>query len=133
MAQLVPLLLIISYSSKSRLVLPFWYQLTQIVPDKGPLNGCCYLVIVTEILHTNASELMTVPNCAFLKYRNSNHCIVFSVFYMCSDMGDNVHRRFLHERKKSVKAEVIKARKEHTSIINYLSEVLKEVFFPIFR
>jgi len=28
-------------SVKSRLVLPFWYQLTWVVPDKGPLNGCC--------------------------------------------------------------------------------------------
>ena len=27
-------------SVKSRLVLPFWYWLTQVVPDKGPLNGC---------------------------------------------------------------------------------------------
>ena len=25
---------------KSRLVLHFWYRLTQVVPDKGPLNGC---------------------------------------------------------------------------------------------
>ena len=28
-------------SVKSRLILPFWYQLTRAVPDKGPLNGCC--------------------------------------------------------------------------------------------
>jgi len=27
-------------SVKSRLVFPFWYRLTQVVPDKGPLNGC---------------------------------------------------------------------------------------------
>ena len=27
-------------SVKSRFVLPFYYRLTQIVPDKGPLNGC---------------------------------------------------------------------------------------------
>ena len=27
---------------KSRLVLPFWYQLTWVVPEKGPLNGCVY-------------------------------------------------------------------------------------------
>ena len=27
-------------SQKSRLVLPFWYQLTWVVPEKGPLNGC---------------------------------------------------------------------------------------------
>ena len=25
---------------KSRFVLPIWYRLTQVVPDKGPLNGC---------------------------------------------------------------------------------------------
>ena len=27
-------------SVKSRLVLPFWYRLTRIVPEKGPLNVC---------------------------------------------------------------------------------------------
>ena len=27
-------------SVKSRLVLPFWYRLTRVVPDKRPLNGC---------------------------------------------------------------------------------------------
>jgi len=27
-------------SVKSSLVLPFWYRLTRLVPDKGPLNGC---------------------------------------------------------------------------------------------
>ena len=27
-------------SVKSRLVLPFWYWLTRVVPDKEPLNGC---------------------------------------------------------------------------------------------
>ena len=34
MAQQMPLPLTISCSSKSRLVLPFWYLLTQVVPDK---------------------------------------------------------------------------------------------------
>ena len=27
-------------SVKSRLVLPFWYRLTRVVAEKGPLNGC---------------------------------------------------------------------------------------------
>ena len=27
-------------SVKSRLVLPFWYRPTLVVPEKGPLNGC---------------------------------------------------------------------------------------------
>ena len=29
-------------SVKSRLVLPFWYWLTWVVPDKGPLNVCIW-------------------------------------------------------------------------------------------
>ena len=34
-------------SVKSRLVLPFWYRLTPVVPDKGPLNGCvCVFVFL---------------------------------------------------------------------------------------
>ena len=34
-------------SVKSRLVFPFWYRLTRVVPDKGPLNGCvCVCVCV---------------------------------------------------------------------------------------
>jgi len=28
------------YTVKSRLLLPFWYRLTRVVPDKGPLNMC---------------------------------------------------------------------------------------------
>ena len=27
-------------SVKSRMVLPIWYRLTRVVPEKGPLNGC---------------------------------------------------------------------------------------------
>ena len=37
-------------SVKSRLVLPFWYRLTRVVPDKEPLNGC--VVCVSNILLT---------------------------------------------------------------------------------
>jgi len=29
---------------KARLVLPFWYRLTQVVLEKRPLNGCCCVV-----------------------------------------------------------------------------------------
>ena len=31
---------------KSRLVLPFWYRLTQVVLEKRPLNGCSSVVVV---------------------------------------------------------------------------------------
>jgi len=41
MTQLMPLPALMSLASvKSRLGLPFWYRLTWIVPDKGPLNRC---------------------------------------------------------------------------------------------
>ena len=40
MAQLVSLPLTVSCFSKSRLVLSFWYRLTWVDPDKGPLNAC---------------------------------------------------------------------------------------------
>ena len=39
-------------SVKSTLVLPFWYRLTRVVPDKGPLNGCaCYNIetLLTDV------------------------------------------------------------------------------------
>ena len=35
-------------SVKSRLVLPFWYRLTRVVPEKGPLNGMCVYVCVWQ-------------------------------------------------------------------------------------
>ena len=39
-------------SVKSTLVLPFWYQLTWVVPEKRPLNGCvCVCVLIYQILN----------------------------------------------------------------------------------
>jgi len=32
-----------------QMVLPFWYRLTWIVPDKGPLNGCMHAVGLTPL------------------------------------------------------------------------------------
>jgi len=43
MAQLMPLSLA---SVKSRLVLPFWYRLTRVVPDKGAVKRVCVCVCV---------------------------------------------------------------------------------------
>ena len=44
-------------SVKSRLVLPFWYWLTRVVPEKGPLNGC---VCVCVCLYTNRQQSVEV-------------------------------------------------------------------------
>jgi len=43
-------------SVKSRLVLPFWYRLTRVDPEKGPLNVCvcvhaCVCVCVCACMH----------------------------------------------------------------------------------
>jgi len=39
-------------SVKSRLVLPFWYRLTRVVPEKGPLNGCVCVCITLPLAHS---------------------------------------------------------------------------------
>jgi len=43
-------------SVKSRLVLPFWYRLTRVVPEKGTLNRCVCRVasMVTLLLHVSS-------------------------------------------------------------------------------
>jgi len=53
MAQLMPLPLTVSCFSKikSRLILPFWYRLTWVVPDKGPLNRC--VCVCCSYLHVS--------------------------------------------------------------------------------
>jgi len=39
-AQLMPLPLAVSCFSKIQMVLPFWYRLTRVVSEKGPLKVC---------------------------------------------------------------------------------------------
>ena len=46
-------------SVKSRLVLPFWYRLTWVVPEKEPLNGCvcvCVCVIISYLAAVGAQD-----------------------------------------------------------------------------
>ena len=55
---------------KSRLVLPFWYRLTQVVLDKGPLNGCvCFIVLL-------------VYRCSYVGccYHSFNRYVVLTLF-----------------------------------------------------
>ena len=48
-AQLMPLPLTVSCFSKIPIGLPFWYRLTRVVPEKGPLNVCSVVVNYTYI------------------------------------------------------------------------------------
>jgi len=50
MAQLIPLLLTVFCFSKIQICLPFWYRLTRVVLDKGPLNGCCFCCLCQSML-----------------------------------------------------------------------------------
>jgi len=43
MAQLMPLPLTVSCLSKIQIGFTFWYRLTRVVLDKGPLNGCVFV------------------------------------------------------------------------------------------
>ena len=45
MAQLMPLPLTVSCVSKIQITFTFWYRLTGVVPDKGPLNKCVFGLI----------------------------------------------------------------------------------------
>jgi len=47
-AQLMPLPLTVSCFSKIQIGLPFWYRLTRVVPDTGPLTGCVCVVVVVD-------------------------------------------------------------------------------------
>ena len=46
-------------SVKSKLVLPFWYRLTWVVPEKGPLNGCVYWCIMLTYDNNNNNDRLT--------------------------------------------------------------------------
>ena len=49
-------------SVKSRLVLPFWYRLTLVVLQKGPLNGCMCVCVLATFLYCRMS------NCELLRW-----------------------------------------------------------------
>ena len=44
-------------SAKPRLVLPFSYRFTRVVPDKGPLNGCMFVVCSCKVDHVVIQDL----------------------------------------------------------------------------
>jgi len=49
-------------SVKFWLVLPFWYRLTQVVPEKGPLNGCVCVYVIFRINYTTLVKYLLVKN-----------------------------------------------------------------------
>jgi len=46
---------------KSRLDLPFWYRLTRVVPDKGPLNWCVCVFVFRMVPEEKLLEIEIEP------------------------------------------------------------------------
>ena len=73
-------------SAKSRLVLPFWYWLTWVVPDKGPLNGC---VCVTDYIPSRtywgvASEAEPAFGVMYRRPARKSHiCMCYNTMFEC--------------------------------------------------
>ena len=67
-------------SLKSRLVLPFWYRLTWVVPEKGPLNGCMracvcvhyWFLTTTDPLQTGSFDLLVTSSSSVI-----GNCVIF--------------------------------------------------------
>ena len=58
-------------SVKSRLVLPFWYWLTQVVLDKGPLNGCVCVCVCVFQKGVSRSVCSILSVCTFYEQINN--------------------------------------------------------------
>jgi len=61
--------LIISCSLKSRLVLPFWYRLTQVVLEKRPLNGCSGCLSLSLLNTRQFAAAVSGPRCCVVPVR----------------------------------------------------------------
>ena len=62
-------------SVKSRLALPFWYRLTWVVPEKGPLNVCVCVYICTHYNHLQRQKLL--PEI----HRQRSRCRIYLSFF----------------------------------------------------
>ena len=75
-------------SVKSRLVLPFWFRLTWVVPDKGLLNGCvCVCVCVVCTVDCIDTQPLHYNNVSFVHARFDNKVHVFD---LSTDLGQKL-------------------------------------------
>ena len=58
---------------KSRLVLPFWYRLTRVVPEKGPLNGWCVCNSMSMVTAADDASCECIQQCWFRPRRRRLH------------------------------------------------------------
>ena len=108
-------------SVKSRLVLPFWYWLIWVVQEKGPLNGCVCVCVLSDFSDISKQKLYTrvvinrhinlnsrrkeqdgAKNSRQQLYQNSAPMLTFKIFvsfssflYSSREVCDLVHRKFI--------------------------------------
>ena len=83
MAQRIPLSLTVSCFRKIQIGLPFWYQLTWVGPEKGPLNGC--VCVQFYLRHGSVRPHQSVPaNVISIGSAVFGGCCTSALFLICS-------------------------------------------------
>jgi len=92
----MPLPLIVSCFSKIQIGLPFWYRLTRVVPNKGPLNG---YVLYCRYINRFCACVCTATSLAVSPFQFYNkYCIrdrKYGAYSRCC-------RGVVYDRRKSV-------------------------------
>ena len=140
MAQVMPLPLTVSCFSKIQVGLPFWYRLTWVVPEKGPLNVC---VVVVPVLHYEGSiralaqerfsialaavcifsEFVSVAFLCFCAFKPNAFCAVLSrraqqISYYTSYLGVKIACQWHHIWNKSAPIQLAQCRFPGLAISN---------------
>ena len=84
-------------SVKSRLVLPFWYRLTRVVPDKGPLNGVCALpCLLYYAWLTGSIAINDLARCRLVTVVGPTRLtLAVPIIFFVGQMPDNLQRKQL--------------------------------------
>jgi len=66
------------------LVLPFWYRLTRVVPDKGPLKRVCvnFVAAILKVLLVNLLAAVNFAN-VFLNKKRLENKKTLKTFFTC--------------------------------------------------
>ena len=77
-------------SVNSRLVLPFWYQLTQVVPDEGLLNGCVCVVYMNENYEKGMTEKTHLVHCWAACYQFQTDEVLMWLLHLSESPNQNL-------------------------------------------
>ena len=82
-------------SVKSRLVLRFWYWLTRVVLDKGPLNWCvCVCLTISQMMH-EAEPLQSIAT-DIAHFHTSKNCFYEYCWYTRAFKYKSMFNYYIH-------------------------------------